>query len=94
MSANQFYFSKEKIQALLDLYSSDEFQKAMGGRPFRGLLITPGQTPDGKDAAFGYGVFGNSGGNMRVSENGGGDDTIYYPNNDPQYSGCPSPPAC
>lgn len=92
MSANQYFFSKEKIEALLKLYESESFQQAMGGRPFRGLLITPGKTAGGEDAAFGYGVFGQSSVNTKAT--GSEDDTIYYPNNDPQYSGCPVPPGC
>lgn len=91
MSADQFYFSKEKLRALLDLYDSPEFQKSVGGRPFRGLLITPGKTDEGKTGAFGFGLFGATSTLNATAESA---DTIICPNTDPNYMGCPVPPGC
>lgn len=90
MSADQFCFTKEKLQALLDLYSSPEFQHAMGGRPFKGIVFTPGETSGGVKAAFGFGLFGESSSNKSADDTG----TVIYPNTDPNYAGCPFPPGC
>lgn len=90
MGADQFYFSKEKLRALLELFDSPDFQKKMGDREFKGLVITPGKTDDGTTAAFGFGVFGKSSMNTTTEES----DTVIYPSTDPRYKGCPWPPGC
>jgi len=87
MNTGQFYFSKKKLQELLQKFESDEFRKRVGDRDLKGFVFTPGRTAEGKPTAFAFPVFTMPGETMA-------NDTIVYQNTDPAYGGCPYPPPC
>jgi hypothetical protein len=86
--SNQYFFSIEKLKALIKEYESKDYQTQMNGLELKGFVFIPGADEKGKAAMFGFPLFSASKGKP------GKDGDILIQNTSPKKAGCPYPPPC
>ena len=87
-TANQYFFSVEKLELLIHEYRDKKYPAEKGKeKTLKGFVFIEGADEKGNAAMFGFPLFS-------VNKRPGGDGDVLEQNTATRKAGCPYPPPC